>query len=171
MCHWVSPGNRQPCQSCFMKESCLKLTFGAHTAVFNSFEPFLYTHTYIQQLSCVLAKGCLTKALELNPPPAMTSDHPAVRKCPYGGYTKKNVITGALKFYAHDFPNWRVQKENTCCVLSKPVSSSVGSCGVLVSLKAEAVNTDKVAELQTGLSDVQAAVTGAAECKHEWPFV
>ena len=41
----------------------------------------------------------------------------------------------------------------------------------LVSLIAEAVNTDRVAELWTGLSDVQAAVTGAAECKHEWPFV
>lgn len=47
----------------------------------------------------------------------------------------------------------------------------MGSRGPLVSLIAKAVNTDRVAELETGLSDVQAAVTGAAECKHEWPFV
>lgn len=50
-------------------------------------------------------------------------------------------------------------------------TESVAVRNCLVSLRAEAVSADRVAELQTGLLDVRAAATGAAECKHERPFV
>lgn len=59
-----------------------------------------------------------------------------------------------------------VSVENT---LTHRVCEAVGNC--LVSLRAEAVSADRVAELQTGPLDVRAAATGAAECKHESPFV
>lgn len=79
----------------------------------------------------------------------------------------KHSSSTALTVRAEEFGGKNTQAPSS---LSQRVAQwEAADCWV--SLIAEAVNADRVAEPQTWLSGVQAAVTAAAECKHEWPFV
>lgn len=66
-----------------------------------------------------------------------------------------------------------LRSESTHTVFSKPVCSSVGSRGLTADvLKSRICQRGRGGwTLRWSLSDVQAAVTAAAECKHEWSFV